>query len=156
MIDKHKTFSHQSGDVQLISGCTDEGTSQEGTCNRGSSAGIAGPVGALTLAICDCLRRNHHPSYLELVECLNKRMKKEGKKQRPQLSSSQKFDPSRRLFSLDDICPNTNPGYGRLMRKKFNPAKKVTIPSGLEDILSGVIGMVGRQILGSVFNSILR
>ena len=74
---------HTKGDVQLISGCVDEGVA----CD--SSMYYNSPGGALTHALCTYLRQNPCPTYPELLDGLTAHIKQAGYRQRPVLSSSQ-------------------------------------------------------------------
>merc|ERR1719507_326680 len=102
-------------DVQLFSGCEDEGTSADVSSRYGASGG------AMTTAFCEVLRAcPRPPSYTQLIRELNKAMKAKGFAQRPQLTSSQQFDFDR-PFLLTDPIENRNPTIGRVVNQKFKP-----------------------------------
>jgi len=99
------------GDVQMFSGCTDDSTS----CDvRGL---YSAPGGALTSAFVSALKVNPCPTYLELLDRCTMYMVQNGFNQRPQLSSSQRFETDR-PFLFDDIIPNGNELLGRIVRQR--------------------------------------
>jgi len=102
---------HSTGDVQLFSGCEDEQTSADVTTRAGRSAG------AMTTAFTKALLEYPNPTYPQLMHALHKNLQREGHSQRPVLSASQRFNLNR-IFSLEDVTPNTNPQVGRPHRKK--------------------------------------
>jgi len=106
---------HSPSDVQMFSGCTDEGTSADVKAMYGAAGG------ALTIAFCEALRKDKRPGYVELMKALYRGLREKKLEQRPLLTSTQKFDLDKRHFSLDEAIPNTNPKLGRIVRKKFKP-----------------------------------
>merc|ERR1719310_730340 len=108
---------HSEGDVQLFSGCEDDQTSADAQTCYGRSAG------AMTEAFCDTLESNPVPTYPRLLEGLKRTLASRGFSQRPQLTSSQKFD----LNQTFEICsagqPNKNETVGRHFRKKKHPKR---------------------------------
>jgi len=127
---------HSLGDVQLFSGCEDEDTSADAV-NQCGSAG-----GAMTTAFCDLLRAGGVAlPYPELLARLNQLMQRRGFAQRPQLTSSQRFDHDR-PFLLDDIVPNSNAIVGRTFVRKFPPR-----PRRMEGPLAEMLGM-GAAVVG--------
>lgn len=106
------------GDVQLFSGCTDDSTS----CDVKGIYSAAG--GALTSAFVSTLKENPCPNYIELLDRCTSYMVRNGFKQRPQLSSSQRFEIDR-PFLLDDIISNGNETLGRVVRRRTRaPARR--------------------------------
>jgi hypothetical protein len=78
-------------------------------------------------------------------------MRQRGFSQRPQLTSSQQFDHDR-VFSLDDIVPNSNAVIGRTFRRKF-PPKPRPILGPLAEMLDGP-GMLLMMGAGAVAGSV--
>lgn len=125
-------------DAQLFSGCDDDQT----------SADVQGkyqqPGGAMTTALCEELRANPQPSYTDLINNMNRTMKKRGFKQRPQLSSSQAFQFPR-TFTLTDANPNMNQRLGRVVdHGRFKPNPR---PIGKDDPLAEMLGPLGMMAL---------
>lgn len=110
---------HSAADVRMFSGCADEGTSAD----MSSAYGAAG--GAMTTAFSEVLRAHSKPGYVDFMKLLYENLRSHRLKQRPLLSSTQRFDIDRQ-FALDDICPNSNPKLGRTVRKKFEPQPRIT------------------------------
>ncbi|CBZ51357.1 hypothetical protein NCLIV_044210 [Neospora caninum Liverpool] len=110
------------GDVQMFSGCQDDQT----------SADLAGhedraPGGAMTTAFIAVLTlRPFGHSYPSLMQGLTDSMVARGLSQRPQLTSSQKFDFNR-PFNLADVIPNQNKVLGRQIRRR-----RKALPAGAE------------------------
>ena len=109
--DSAPAFS--AGDVQMFSGCRDDQTSADVVANR--QAG-----GAMTNAFLAVLEKHDDGDlqYHELMEKLHRELKRNRMSQRPQLSSSQRFDLRTRAFSLTDgFVPNGNAHLGRPPRQ---------------------------------------
>ncbi|CDJ57918.1 metacaspase 1 precursor, putative [Eimeria maxima] len=105
------------GDAQLFSSCTDSQTAAD---LRGDGLHTAAG-GAMTTAFVSVLTQmpfSH--SYPSLMEALTASMKQRGLSQRPQLSSSQRFEFNR-PFSLTTPIPNSNKYLGRRVRKVRRP-----------------------------------
>lgn len=95
-----------AGDVQMFSGCQDDQTSADVT-QGGKSAG------AMTMCMTKAIHENPNMRYPDLLARLHQILKEGGYKQRPRLTSSQRFDPSHKNFSLcDGAVPNMNPVLG--------------------------------------------
>eukprot|EP00667_Euglena_gracilis_P008666 EG_transcript_8785 len=109
---------HSQGDVQLFSGCTDSQTSADAM-----TAGVAG--GAMTTAFVHVLESNPNQTYPSLMHSIRNVLAHKGYPQRPQLTSSQRFD-LHKPFSLSDITPNMNHEIGR-QRKKDKKKKLLMI-----------------------------
>lgn len=122
-------------DVQLFSGCTDDGTS----CDVKNGLSPAG--GALTTAFCASLRANPCPTYIQLIDALQRHMRQNGYSQVPQLSSSQQFAIDR-PFLFDDIVPNSNRTLGRIVRRRFPPGQPLNN--------TRLQGLFGSDTLGTV------
>jgi len=128
---------HSRGDVQMFSGCDDDQTSADA-----SSAGVAG--GAMTAAFCELIRAGGIGiPYPELMNQLHQLMRRRDFSQRPQLTSSQRFDQDR-PFLLDDCIPNANVKIGRIFRKKFPPR-----PRKMEGPLANMLGL-GVAVVGGM------
>jgi hypothetical protein len=138
---------HCLADVQMFSGCEDDDTSSDASTCYGAAGG------AMTTAFCNALRSNPAPTYPELMSMLHQNLRREGFRQRPQLTSSQPFDFDR-PFILSDIIPNMNPQIGRIFRRKFPPR-----PRKMEGPLASMLGIgaavVGGMILGDVMEDVL-
>lgn len=135
-----------ASDVQMFSGCTDDGTS----CDVGASLGASG--GALTNAFCSILRGNSCPTYVQLLDLLRRRMRESGLRQHPLLASTQPFDFNR-PFHLEDAVANRNRQLGRVVRRKFPPRVQA---DPLRPMLFGnatMGGMAGAAagVLGGIF-----
>ncbi|KAL8431928.1 hypothetical protein Efla_002765 [Eimeria flavescens] len=105
------------GDVQLFSGCEDTQTSAD---LRGEGLQRAAG-GAMTTAFVSALTQmpfSH--SYPSLMDALSASMKQRNLQQRPQLTSSQRFDFNR-PFSLTAAIPNSNASLGRRIRRLRKP-----------------------------------
>ena len=118
---------HSLGDVQLFSGCEDDGTSADASILNQNG-------GAMTTTFCEILRSNPCPTYVELLVSIQTMLSRRRFKQRAQLSSSQSFSIDR-PFLLDDAIPNSNCTIGRTMRHKFPPKKRKT------DLLQNMFGI---------------
>mmetsp|Transcript_10851 Transcript_10851/g.33474 ORF Transcript_10851/g.33474 Transcript_10851/m.33474 type:complete len:497 (+) Transcript_10851:310-1800(+) len=108
-----------AGDVQMFSGCRDDQTSADVVANR--QAG-----GAMTNAFLAVLDRHDDGDlqYTELMDKLHRELKRNRMSQRPQLSSSQRFDLRKRAFCLTDgFVPNGNSHLGRPPRQPGHKRK---------------------------------
>mmetsp|Transcript_41807 Transcript_41807/g.75910 ORF Transcript_41807/g.75910 Transcript_41807/m.75910 type:complete len:458 (-) Transcript_41807:404-1777(-) len=137
---------HSKCDAQLFSGCEDHDVSADAT--RYGQAG-----GAMTTAFCDVLRSNPMLQYSQLMAQLAQVMRSRGFRQRPQLSSSQRFS-SDRMFTLTDAIPNSNNSLGRTVRRRFPPRpRKVKGP--LADLLPIGLGIAGGLLAADIIGDIL-
>eukprot|EP01041_Mallomonas_annulata_P002476 gene2476-4811_t len=126
---------HCAADVQMFSGCCDDQTSAD------VASAYTRPGGAMTTALCEALRQNPAPTYSELMSSLHRHMTRGGFDQRPNLTSSQRFDANR-VFLLDDIMANTNPSLGRTFRRKFPPNPRQVNDPIMADMLGvAVVGV---------------
>lgn len=113
--------AHSKGDVVQFSGCRDSQYSADS--NNKYKFG-----GAMTTAFVHALKTNPFATYGELLELIHKNLKERKFKQRPQLTSSQRFDVHRKAFSFTEgIEPNQNSRIGRTMRKQVKKKKKFGI-----------------------------
>ncbi|PFH35996.1 ICE family protease (caspase) p20 domain-containing protein [Besnoitia besnoiti] len=104
------------GDVQMFSGCADDETSADLAGHEARA-----PGGAMTTAFIAVLTaRPFGHSYPSLMQGLTESMVSRGLSQRPQLTSSQKFDFNR-PFNLSDVIPNHNKVLGRQIRRRRKP-----------------------------------
>ena len=97
------------GDVQMFSGCRDDQTSADVVA--GGQAG-----GAMTNAFLAVLEKKDDGDlqYHELMDALHRALSRKRMSQKPQLSSSQKFELDDRAFSLTSgIVGNANANLGR-------------------------------------------
>ena len=90
------------------------------------------------------LQENPHHTYPSLMAAIHSGLRRRGHKQRPQLTSSQQFDTSKK-FSLSDIMPNRNHQIGR--RYKRNKKKNMAMAVGA--------GVVGGLVMGELFEAFL-
>lgn len=106
--------AHSSGDVIMFSGCEDHDTSADA-----SSYGRA--AGAMTTAFVDTLKAQPHGlTFATMVVNMNHTLQQRSFHQRPQLTTSQRFDPNR-VFDFIGAVGNANPTIGRHFRKKKHP-----------------------------------
>jgi len=118
--------AHSAGDVVLFSGCEDAQTSAD--VQSGYQAG-----GAMTQAFMEAYNRISMSTYHEFLTMVKKALRKKRFSQRPQLTSSQQFDASARIFSLGHqnsgggvpsvIELNHNPQVGRQKRRHVRPGR---------------------------------
>ena len=98
------------------------------------------------------IKDNPLPLYPDLFRALHANLRKKGFRQRPQLTSSQPFDVSNRVFSLTDgFVPNHNAVYGvppgaKHRHRRRRRGRRGT--GGLEGVLAAGLGA---GILASVF-----
>ena len=110
----------------------------------------------MTQSFISAFREYHMATFPKFLASIHNSLKSRGFSQRPQLTSSQKFDVNDRVFSLmEGIEFNENPQIGRIQRKKFKPAKNV---GGVFDRMLGIkpstaIGvLLGALVLDSNFD----
>ena len=88
----------------MWAGCADDEQSEE---THFRSRGV------LTTAFLQEMYRNPRPLYKELLDALHANVTRRGYTQKPQLSSTQRFDLDNRVFStVDGFVPNHNLIYG--------------------------------------------
>jgi hypothetical protein len=120
--------AHSRGDVVLFSGCEDSQTSAD--VQNWSGAG-----GAMTKAFTKAYMQRPMTTYHEFLCVVKSELRESRHSQRPQLTSSQRFDASSRVFSLGQekdggggipsmIEPNHNPQVGRQKRRHVRPARQ--------------------------------
>ena len=149
-VDSLPAFS--PGDVQMFSGCRDDQTSADVVA--GGQAG-----GAMTnafLAVLDNAR--HDLKYHELMDALHRELRRKRMSQKPQLSSSQRFDLRDRVFCLTEgFVPNGNANLGRPPRQPgHRPHRKHGQAMGgmnLEDFLAGGGGGMAMAAMGGLLLS---
>ena len=110
----------------LFSGCEDSQTSAD--VHSGYQAG-----GAMTKAFTEAYLRSSMSTYHEYLTVVKRELKKKRFSQRPQLTSSQKFDATSRIFALGHasgggsvpttIESNHNPQVGRQKRRHVRPGR---------------------------------
>ncbi|KAJ8603633.1 hypothetical protein CTAYLR_007580 [Chrysophaeum taylorii] len=130
-----------AGDVQLFSGCADDQCSADTVQNM--QAG-----GAMTNAFLKAIAQNPMPLYPEFMDSLHRALRSKGFRQKPQLSSSQKFDLSNRVFSLTEgFVPNYNTTLGRVpnpngprRRRRRRKKRSGFGGAGLEGFLAAGLG----------------
>ena len=106
----------------------------------------------MTTAFCDSLRSNPCPTYVELLQNIHRILQRNGFRQLPQLSSSQRFDVHR-PFLLEDAVPNSNQTIGRIVRKKFRAQRRRKYDDNLNAMLGiGAGGILGGLLLASLIN----
>mmetsp|Transcript_28046 Transcript_28046/g.87048 ORF Transcript_28046/g.87048 Transcript_28046/m.87048 type:complete len:400 (-) Transcript_28046:89-1288(-) len=146
-VDDDPGFS--PGDVQMFSGCMDSQTSAD--CVAG---GVAG--GAMTNAFLAVLSAHDDGDlqYHDLMDALHTELKRKRMSQKPQLSSSQKFELADRAFSLSDgVLGNGNAHLGRPPRQpgfKKRPNTAGAAPMGglpIEEFLAVMNGGDGGDAL---------
>jgi len=115
--------------------------------------------GAMTnafLAVLDNAR--HDLKYHELMDALHRELRRKRMSQKPQLSSSQRFDLRDRVFCLTDgFVPNGNANLGRPPRQPgHRPHRKHGQAMGgmnLEDFLAGGGGGMAMAAMGGLLLS---
>lgn len=135
---------HVRGDVVLFSGCEDWDTSAEQRPWFSQASGI------MTEAFVACVRSGPH-TYASLLKAIGSHIYWKGHSQRPQLSSSQRFDLTR-PFSLTPGpgVPNSHERLGRLMRKRFHPARRMYGPLREELLEAGFAFAAGWLVADAV------
>lgn len=138
---------HCVADVQMFSGCEDDDCSSDAATAYGAAGG------AMTTAFCNALRSNPCPTYPQLMDMLHQNLRREGFRQRPQLTTSQPFEFGR-PFLLADIIPNMNPQIGRIFRRKFPPRPR-KMEGPLANMLGIGVAVVGGMILGDMMGDVM-
>eukprot|EP00919_Chromeraceae_sp_WS-2016_P049191 GHVR01116401.1.p1 GENE.GHVR01116401.1~~GHVR01116401.1.p1 ORF type:complete len:138 (+),score=24.29 GHVR01116401.1:314-727(+) len=125
------------------------------------------PGGAMTTSLVTALAAQPYGQTLpDLMKAMDRNLKARGFPQKPQLSSTQQFEVSQRIFAIDDICPNMNQFVGRTplppgtKRKRPKPKKTAlhgTPLGGMLNIAIPTIAAIGAlaiagNILGSLFD----
>jgi len=142
---------HSRGDVVMLSGCEDM------DCSADASDRYGNPGGAMTTALCDALQGNRSLTYRDLLTALRRNLQRRGFTQRPQLTSTQRFDLDRH-FGFDDAIANRNPKIGRTLRKKFPPKpRRMEGPLASElleaGLLCGFTATLGTDFAGPVMGA---
>jgi len=148
--------AHSAGDVCLFSGCEDSQTSADV-----QSGGRAG--GAMTMAFTKAYQTAGMCTYHEFLTNVKKQLRKKRYSQRPQLTSSQKFDANSRIFSLgylsssggipSTIEGNHNPKIGRTKSRHVRPGRQGMDMFGFGGGNTGNVIMagVGAALLADAF-----
>ena len=140
--------AYAAADVQLFSGCEDSQCSADSMSNY--QAG-----GAMTNAFLKVMANHPMPLYPDLMSALHRELRRKGFNQKPQLSSSQRFELRDRVFSLTDgFILNSNPRLGRVMPtqtpgRRRRRRRRRRNPLGFEALLAGGAGAL---FLGSVLS----
>jgi len=96
-----------AADVQMFSGCQDDQVSMDVSSHNK-------PAGAMTLAMSKVIEEDPNLPYPELLNRLHGKLEEGGYEQKPRLTSSQKFSPGDKHFSLcEGAVPNMNENLGR-------------------------------------------
>ena len=149
-VDDDPGFS--AGDVQMFSGCRDDQTSADVV-----AGGLAG--GAMTNAFLAVLEKKDDGDlqYHELMDALHRELSRKRMSQKPQLSSSQKFELDDRAFSLTSgIVGNANSNLGRPPRPpgfKKRPNTAGAQPMGglpIEEFLAVMNGGDSGDLVGKL------
>ena len=146
--------AHSQGDVILFSGCEDSQTSADVSGNFLSQYQAGG---AMTQSFIKAYNDNPMATFPQFMSSIHKSLKLRGFSQRPQLTSSQKFDVNSRIFSLvDGIEANENVQIGRIQRKRYKPKKSFGNGSPIDQLLgikpSTAVGLLlGAMVLDSIF-----
>jgi len=120
----------------MFSGCCDDQTSAD------SYGAYTRPGGAMTTALCDVLRADPSPTYVDLMSNLHVALRSKGFPQKPMLTSTQRFEATR-VFVIDDILLNTNTTLGRTVRYRFPPR-----PRRRDEFLDDMMGAAAVGIGG--------
>ena len=121
-----------------------------------SAAVVKPPMTNAFLAVLDNAR--HDLKYHELMDALHRELRRKRMSQKPQLSSSQRFDLRDRVFCLTDgFVPNGNANLGRPPRQPgHRPHRKHGQAMGgmnLEDFLAGGGGGMAMAAMGGLLLS---
>ncbi|XP_026193569.1 metacaspase-1-like [Cyclospora cayetanensis] len=136
------------GDVQLFSGCEDSQTSAD---LRGEGIQRAAG-GAMTTAFVTALTQmpfSH--SYPSLMDALSQSMMQRGLSQRPQLTSSQRFEFNR-PFSLTAAIPNSNQFLGRRIRRRCRAPATNTQSALAGGMLAAAGGLAAGFLLAEILD----
>ena len=152
--------AHSKGDVVLFSGCEDAQTSAD--VQSGWQAG-----GAMTMAFTKAYQQCQMATYHEFLMVVKRELRRKGMRQRPQLTSSQKFDANSRIFSFGHmrggrggvpttIESNHNPMIGRKKNRHIRPARPGFGGGGGNDLFAmaaaGAGAMLFANALGNMFD----
>lgn len=111
--------SHSAGDVVQISGCDDNQLSADAQGTNGKAGG------AMTKAFVKAMIMKPNATYEGILQAMHDNLKADSFKQTPQLTSSQRFNATEKVFSFTDgIEPNRNSSIGRMVRKRGIVNKK--------------------------------
>ena len=137
--------AHSRGDAILFSGCEDSQTSAD-TMDKFQAGG------AMTQSFIRAYQDNPMASYPDFMALIHRHLRRRGFHQRPQLTSSQKFDVRSRVFSFTDgIEPNHNPQIGRMKRRHVRPAKAGYRKNNMNDMLFSAGGAMALAGLANMF-----
>lgn len=150
--------AHSKGDVVLFSGCEDAQTSAD--VQSGFQAG-----GAMTMAFTKAYRQCPMATYHEFLRVVKQELRRKGMRQRPQLTSSQRFDADSRIFSFGHmggggiptmIESNHNPSIGRQKNRHVRPARQGFNRGGGNDLFAmaatGAGALLFANALGNLFD----
>ena len=146
--DDYPAFA--AADVQLFSGCEDDQCSADAVSDYRAG-------GAMTNAFLKVMQNSPMPLYPDLMTMLHRELRRKGFPQKPQLSSTQKFQLNDRVFSLTDgFIPNSNAQLGRLTPPPGAPRrrkKKKKRTSGMGGGFNALLmGGAGAMFLGSMLS----
>lgn len=137
--------AHARGDAILFSGCEDSQTSAD-TMDKFQAGG------AMTQSFIRAYQENPMAPYPQFMALIHRHLQRRGFRQRPQLTSSQKFDVRSRVFSFTDgIQPNHNPQIGRMKRRHVRPAKAGYKKNNMNDLLFSAGGAIALAGLANLF-----
>ena len=137
--------AHARGDAILFSGCEDSQTSAD-TMDKFQAGG------AMTQSFIRAYQERPMAPYPEFMALIHRHLQRRGFRQRPQLTSSQKFDVRSRVFSFTDgIQPNHNPQIGRIKRRHMRPAKAGYKKNNMNDLLFSAGGAMALAGLANLF-----
>eukprot|EP01006_Ploeotia_vitrea_P046502 TRINITY_DN67030_c6_g2_i1.p1 TRINITY_DN67030_c6_g2~~TRINITY_DN67030_c6_g2_i1.p1 ORF type:complete len:544 (-),score=92.74 TRINITY_DN67030_c6_g2_i1:249-1850(-) len=132
--------NHASGDVTLFSASADHQVAADARIEKQ-------PGGAMTTSFLAALRQHRGTiTYNDLINGIGSYLRHKGFQQRPQLSSTQRFDLNQ-PFGFDVIVPNTNPGVGRQFRKKGKAPMNFSGTGIGTLLLAGGAAIVGFELL---------
>jgi len=151
--------AHSKGDVVLFSGCEDAQTSAD--VQSGYQAG-----GAMTMAFTKAYLQCPMATYHEFLRVVKQELRRKGMRQRPQLTSSQRFDADSRIFSFGHmggggiptmIESNHNPSIGRQKNRHVRPARQGFNRGGGNDLFAmaatGAGALLFANALGNLFDA---
>ena len=133
---------HSAGDVVLFSGCTDDQVAAD------VHGGHEKAQGAMTKSLlaaykerCRSTSSSSIITYADLLDAIHVQLCRKGFPQKPQMTSSQRFDAQTRVFSISSgvIITNKNEQIGRKKTRHFRPGRPTNRAgdSRINDILVG-------------------
>eukprot|EP00591_Stephanopyxis_turris_P004027 CAMPEP_0195508788 /NCGR_PEP_ID=MMETSP0794_2-20130614/1898_1 /TAXON_ID=515487 /ORGANISM="Stephanopyxis turris, Strain CCMP 815" /LENGTH=682 /DNA_ID=CAMNT_0040635841 /DNA_START=21 /DNA_END=2069 /DNA_ORIENTATION=+ len=136
--------AHSQADVLLFSGCEDSQTSAD-TFDKYQAGG------AMTQSFIKAYQQNPRQTYPQLLQNIHTHLKRRGFSQRPQLTTSQRFDAGQRVFSfVDGIEPNRNAQVGRMKNKHVKAGKNKQKKKLMDELFANSAAVAAGAILAEM------